>query len=193
MIATLEGTLDHRGNDCVIVNVGGVGFRAYVSGHTLSQLGSVKGGVFLHTHLHIRDDSVALYGFSSTEELSLFRNLVSVSGIGPKAALGLLSALNPEQLVMAIASGNTDLICQAPGIGKKTAGRLVVELRGKLEKEWSERGAPLMPEGADVISALIGLGYSLTEATKAVSALSCAEELSLEEKVRMALQQVARS
>jgi len=193
MIATLEGTLDHRGNDCVIVNVGGVGFRAYVSGHTLTQLGTVKGNVFLHTHLYIRDDAVALYGFSSTEELALFINLVSVSGIGPKAALGLLSALNPEQLVMAIASGNTDLICQAPGIGKKTAGRLVVELRGKLEKEWSETGAPLAPEGADVVSALIGLGYSLSEATKAVSALSCAEEFSLEEKIRMALQQVARS
>jgi len=190
MIATLEGTLQHRGNDCIIINVGGIGFQAYVSGHTLSQLGTVEGKVCLHTHLQLRDDVAALYGFASTEELALFRSLVSVSGIGPKAALGILSALNPEQLVMAITSGNTDLICQAPGIGRKIAGRLVVELRGRLEKEWSETGAPLTPEGADVISALVGLGYSLTEATKAVSGLSGAEELSLEGKVRMALQRM---
>ncbi len=191
MIATLEGTLDHRGNDCVIINVGGIGFRAHVSGHTLSQLGT-KGKVLLHTHLHLREDGAALYGFGSIEELALFKNLVSVSGIGPKAALGMLSALSPEQLVMAITSGNTDLICQAPGIGRKIAGRLVVELRGKLEKEWSETGTPLTPEGVDVISALVGLGYSLNEATKAVSGLSGAEDLSLEEKIRMALQQMAR-
>lgn len=191
MIATLEGTLEHRGNDCVIINVGGVGFRVYVSGYTLSQLGSSVGKVFLHTHLQVRDDGAALYGFASMEELSLFRNLVSVSGIGPKAALGLLSALNPQQLLMAIASGNTDLICQAPGIGRKTAGRIVVELRGKMEKEWSETGTPMTPDGADVVSALVGLGYSLTEAAKAVSGLSGAEELSLEEKIRMALQQIA--
>ena len=155
-------------------------------------MGTVEGKVFLHTHLHLREDNVSLYGFASREELALFRNLVSVSGIGPKVALGLLSALNPQQLVMAIASGNTDLICQAPGIGKKTADRLVVELRGKLEKEWKDIALPSAPEGADVIAALTGLGYSLTEAARAVSRLSGSEELSLEEKIRMALQQMVR-
>lgn len=192
MIATLEGTLEYRGNDSIIINVGGIGFRVYVSGFTLGQLGTVEGKVFLHTHLHLREDNVSLYGFASGEELALFRNLVSVSGIGPKVALGLLSALNPQQLVMAIASGNTDLICQAPGIGKKMADRLVVELRGKLEKEWKDIALPSAPEGADVIAALTGLGYSLTEAARAVSRLSGSEELSLEEKIRMALQQMVR-
>jgi len=192
MIATLEGTLEYRGDDSVIINVGGIGFRAYVSGFTLGQLGAVEGKVILHTHLHLREDNVSLYGFASGEELALFRNLVSVSGIGPKVALGLLSALNPQQLVMAIASGNTDLICQAPGIGKKTADRLVIELRDKLEKEWKEIALPSAPEGADVMAALTGLGYSLTEAARAVSRLSRSEELSLEEKIRMALQQMVR-
>ncbi len=192
MIATLEGTLEHRGNDSIIVNVGGIGFRVYVSGFTLGQLGAVEGKVILHTHLQLREDDVSLYGFASREELALFRNLVSVSGIGPKVALGLLSALNPQQLVMAIASGNTDLICQAPGIGKKTADRLVIELRDKLEKEWKEVALPSAPEGADVIAALTGLGYSLTEAARAVSRLSGSEELSVEEKIRMALQQMVR-
>ena len=192
MIATLEGTLQYRGNDSIIINVGGIGFRVYVSGSTLGQLGAVEGEVFLHTHLHLREDNVSLYGFTSGEELALFRNLISVSVIGPKVALGLLSALNPRQLVMAIASGNTDLISQAPGIGKKMADRLVIELRGKLEKEWKEVALPSAPEGADVIAALIGLGYSLTEAARAVSRLSGSEELSLEEKIRMALQQLVR-
>lgn len=192
MIATLEGILEYRGNDSIIINVGGIGFRVYVSGFTLGQLGAVEGKVILHTHLQLREDDVSLYGFASGEELALFRNLVSVSGIGPKVALGLLSALNPQQLVMAIASGNTDLICQAPGIGKKTADRLVVELRDKLEKEWKEVALPSAPESADVIAALTGLGYSLTEAARAVSRLSRSEELSLEEKIRMALQQMVR-
>jgi Holliday junction DNA helicase RuvA len=192
MIATLEGILEYRGNDSIIINVGGIGFRVYVSGFTLGQLGAVEGKVILHTHLQLREDDVSLYGFASGEELALFRNLVSVSGIGPKVALGLLSALNPQQLVMAIASGNTDLICQAPGIGKKTADRLVVELRDKLEKEWKEVALPSAPESADVIAALTGLGYSLTEAARAVSRLSGSEELSVEEKIRMALQQMVR-
>lgn len=192
MIATLEGILEYRGNDSIIINVGGIGFRVYVSGFTLGQLGAVEGKVILHTHLQLREDDVSLYGFASGEELALFRNLVSVSGIGPKVALGLLSALNPQQLVMAIASGNTDLICQAPGIGKKTADRLVIELRDKLEKEWKDVALPSAPEGADVIAALTGLGYSLTEAARAVSRLSRSEELSLEEKIRMALQQMVR-
>ncbi len=192
MIATLEGILEYRGNDSIIINVGGIGFRVYVSGFTLGQLGAVEGKVILHTHLQLREDDVSLYGFASGEELALFRNLVSVSGIGPKVALGLLSALNPQQLVMAIASGNTDLICQAPGIGKKTADRLVIELRDKLEKEWKEVALPSAPESADVIAALTGLGYSLTEAARAVSRLSGSEELSLEEKIRMALQQMVR-
>jgi len=191
MIATLEGILEYRGNDYVIINVGGIGFRVYVSGSTLSQVGTVKGKVSLYTHLHVREDNISLYGFASNEELALFRNLISVSGVGSKVALTLLSALNPEQVVMAIASGDIDLISKAPGIGKKMAGRLIVELKGKLEKEWTETALPLAPESADVIAALTGLGYSLTEASKAISKLPDSEGLSLEEKIKLALQQTA--
>jgi len=190
MIATLEGILEYRGNDSVIINIGGIGFRVYVSGSTLGQLGTVKGKVSLYTHLHVREDNISLYGFASDEELALFRNLISVSGIGSKVALTLLSALNPEQVVMAIASGDVDLISQAPGIGKKMASRLIVELRGKLEKEWKETALPLAPESADVIAALTGLGYSLAEATNAVSRLPDSGEISLEERIKMALQQM---
>lgn len=192
MIAALEGTLEHRGIDSVIINVGGIGFLVYVPDSTLRQIGAVKGRVSLHTHLHVREDNVALYGFASSEEMALFKRLISVSGVGSKVALALLSALSPEQLVMAITSGNIDLISQTPGIGKKMAGRLVVELRGKLEKEWKDVALPLTSESTDVIAALSGLGYSLTEATRAVSKIPASEELSLEEKIRIALQQMAR-
>jgi len=191
MIATLEGILEYRGNDSVIINVGGVGFRVYVSSSTSSQLGAVKGRVSLYTHLQVRDDGMSLYGFGSSDELTLFRSLISVTGIGAKLALTVLSALNPEQLVMAITSGDIDLLSQAPGVGKKMASRLVVELRGKFEKEWKEVALPLAPENADVIAALTGLGYSVAEATKAISRLPDSRGLSLEEKIKMALQQLS--
>jgi Holliday junction DNA helicase RuvA len=193
MIATLEGILEYRGNDSIIIDVSGIGFRVYVPSSTLNQLGAVKGKVSLYTHLHVREDNISLYGFASSEELALFKNLISVSGIGAKLGLAILSALRPEQIVMAITSGDIDLLSQAPGVGKKMAGRLVVELRGKLEKEWKEVALPLAPESADVIAALTGLGYSLSEATKAISKLPDSEKLSLEEKIRMALQQMARA
>ena len=191
MIATLEGTLAYRGDDSVIINVGGIGFRVYVSSSTSSQLGAVKGRVSLYTHLHVREDNISLYGFASSEELALFKNLISVSGIGSKLALAMLSAFNPEQLIVAITSGDIDLLSRAPGVGRKMASRLVVELRGKLEKEWKDVALPLAPESADVIAALTGLGYSVAEATKAISRLPDPDGLSLEEKIRMALQQLA--
>jgi Holliday junction DNA helicase RuvA len=191
MIATLEGILEYRGQDSVIINVAGMGFRVHVPSSTSSGLGAVKSRVSLYTHLHVREDSISLYGFASSEELTLFKSLISVTGIGAKLALAVLSTLSPEQLVMAITSGDVDLLCQTPGIGKKIASRLVVELRGKLEKEWKEVALPLAPAHADVIAALTGLGYSITEATKAISKLPDWEALTLEEKVRMALQQLA--
>ena len=190
MIATLEGTLAYRAEGSVIINVGGIGFRVYVSSSTSGQLGAVKGRVSLYTHLHVREDNISLYGFASSEELALFKNLISVSGIGSKLALAMLSAFDPEQLIVAITSGDIDLLSRAPSVGMKIASRLVVELRGKLEKEWKEVALPLAPESADVIAALTGLGYSLTEATKAISKLPDSGELSLEEKIKMALQQM---
>jgi len=191
MIATVEGVLEYRGNDSVVINVGGIGLQVYVPGPTLNQLGAVNGKVSLYTHLHVREDNVSLYGFASSEELALFKSVISVSGIGCKLALALLSTFSPEQLIMAITSGDVDLLSQAPGMGKKMASRVVVELKGKMEKEWKEVALPLAPESVDVISALTGLGYSVTEATRAVSKLPGSEGLSLEEKVRMALQQMA--
>jgi Holliday junction DNA helicase RuvA len=191
VIATLEGRLDYRGVDSIIINVGGIGFHVHVPGSTMNQLGAVGDTVAVHTHLHVTQDSVSLYGFASGEELALFKNLISVSGVGPKVGVALLSSLPAEQLAMAITSDQIDLISQVPGVGKKMAGRLVIELKSKLGKEWKEAALPLAPENADAIAALTSLGYSLREATQAVSRLPSPSELSLEEKVKLALEQLA--
>lgn len=193
MIIALEGTLESRGLDVAVIKVGSLSLEVHVPTSTLSRLGAVGDKVYVHTHLYLREDNIAIYGFASAEELGLFKHLISVSGIGPKAALGLLSMFSPDQLASAIISGNVDLISQVPGIGKKTAGRIVLELRGKLEKGWGEIGVPvLVQEDADVVAALTSLGYSLREATQAVSSLPISKDMDLEERVRLALQRLAK-
>lgn len=191
MIATLEGTLEYCGIDAAVIKVGGVGVQVYLPGSTLSQLGALGDKISLYTHLYVKEDNISLYGFTSTEEVALFKNLISISGIGPKVALALLSKLSAEQLATAIISGNVDLIQQVPGIGKKMANRLVVELRDKLEREWKEAALPLAPKDSDAIAALTSLGYSLREAAQVVSSIPNSSELSLEEKVKTALQELS--
>ena len=194
MIVAIDGILESRGIDWVVIKVGPISLQVNIPGSTLSRLGGVGDRVYLRTHFYIKDDNIALYGFASVEELEIFRHLISVSGIGPKTALALLSAFNPEQLASAIVSGNVELLSQVPGLGKKTAGRIVLELKGKLEK--MPVGAitiGLTQEDADVVAALTNLGYSLREATQAVSSLPNSPELDLEEKVKLALRQLARA
>jgi len=191
MIATLEGTLEYCGIDSAVIKVGGVGVLVYLPGSTLIQLGALGDRISLYTHLYVKEDNISLYGFTSTEEVALFKNLISISGIGPRIALALLSKLSAEQLATAIISGNVDLIQQVPGIGKKMANRLVVELRDKLEREWKEAALPLAPEDSDTIAALTSLGYSLREVIQVVSSIPNSSELSLEEKVKTALQELA--
>jgi len=194
MIVALEGILERRGIDSAVVKIGPLSLQVYIPGSTLSRLGAVGDKVHLHTHLYVREDNIAIYGFSSTEELALFQNLISVSGIGPKAALAFLSTFSVEQLASAIISGNVDLLTQVPGIGKKIAGRVVLELKGKLEKGWEGVISPVLTrEDADVVAALISLGYSLREATQAVANLPASEDMNLEEKVKLALSQLART
>jgi len=191
MIATLEGILEHCGLGSVVIKVGGVGIQVYVPSLTLSRLGVIGDKVSLYTHLYVKEDNISLYGFASSEEVALFKNLISISGIGPRIALALLSKLSAEQLATAIISGNVALIEQVPGIGKKMANRLVVELRDKLEREWKEAALPLAPEDSDAIAALTSLGYSLREVIQVVSSIPNSSELSLEEKVKTALQELA--
>ena len=193
MITALEGILESRTNNSALVKVGPITLNVFVSTTTLSWLGNPGSIVRLHTYLYIREDNIALYGFASREELQLFQSLLTVSSIGPRNALGILSVLNPEQLVAAIEGGNDGLLSQVPGIGKKTAGRIILELKGKLEKAWGVAISPSLTGGdTDIVAALTGLGYSLREATQAAAGLTDTEGLDLEEKVKLALQKLAK-
>ena len=188
MIASLNGKLESLGSDGAIINVGGIGFRVYMPTSTLSTLGKIGEEVKLHTYLHLREDNAALYGFASTDELGLFQNLISVSGLGPKLALAMLSAMNIEKLTMAIATSSADLLTEVPGIGKKMANRLILELKEKIGAGWITTPAvQLAEENAEVVAALTSLGYSVSEASRAVASLPPDSELSLEDKVKQTL------
>ncbi len=188
MIASLHGKLESLSSDGAVINVGGIGFRVSMSTSTLSTLGAIGEEVKLHTHFHLREDNAALYGFATTDELGLFQNLISVSGLGPKLALAMLSAMNIERLTMAIATSSVDLLTEIPGIGKKMANRLILELKEKIGAGWITTPAvQLVEENAEVLAALTSLGYSVSEATRAVASLPPDSKLSLEDKVKQTL------
>ena len=188
MISSLYGKLESLGSDYAIIDVGGIGFQVYMSTSGLSTLGTIGKEVKLHTYLHLREDNVSLFGFASAQELSMFKTLLNVSGLGPRLALAMLSAMDAEQLVVAIASGNADLLTGIPGIGKKMANRLVLELKDKLGAGLiASPMAELAQDNADVLAALTALGYSAAESTRALATLPRDQSLSLEEKVRLAL------
>ncbi|MBI3287599.1 MAG: Holliday junction branch migration protein RuvA, partial [Chloroflexi bacterium] len=147
--------------------------------------------VRLHTYLHVRDNELALYGFASEDELDLFELLLGVNGVGPRTALSALSALRPEDLRRAVVQGDGELLRHIPGIGRKTAERIILDLKDKLGMEGGPaRGAPSVLD-AEVVAALTTLGYSLAEAREAVGSLP-AGELSLEEKVMLALRYLGK-
>ena len=189
MIASLRGRLVSLSSDGVIIDVGGIGFQVFMPTSTLSTLGRTGDEVSLHTHFHLREDNATLYGFATADELRLFQTLIGVSGLGPRLALAMLSAMSVEQLVMAIATGSTELLSRIPGIGKKMADRLIVELRGKLGADWITAPAiPISGDDTEVLAALTSLGYSVAEASKAVATLPTDQNLSIEERVTLALQ-----
>jgi Holliday junction DNA helicase RuvA len=190
MIATLKGELRVRGSDWILVEVGGVGFRLEVPASTLEELGDLGETVRLFTHLYVREDALTLFGFATAEEQELFEVLLGVSGVGPKLALSLLSSTSSETLRRAIAQEDVDLLVRVPGIGRKTATRLILELKGKIDL--SRVGLPgpttLAPEQVELIEVLTSLGYSTAEARAAVSSLPPeARNMELEERLRLAL------
>jgi Holliday junction DNA helicase RuvA len=193
MIAAVEGTLVSRGTNTVIVKAGPLSLQINVPGSLISRLGHPGSTVTLYTHLYVREDIISLYGFATGRELALFDQLITVSGIGPKVALALLTALNADQITTGIISGNADLLSQVPGIGKKTAARIILDLKSKLEKGWDgEVIAAVTDSDSDAVSALTGLGYSIREAAQALSAIAQTEDMSVEDRVRLALQQLAK-
>ncbi len=187
MIAGIKGRIESIGSTWVIVDVGGVSFQVFLPTSTLSTLGVVGQEVKLHTHLHIREDNMTLYGFGSASELALFQTLITVSGVGPKVGLAMLSAMDVESLTTTIVSGDTSLLTSIPGIGKRTAERIVLELKEKISAGWMiTQDVESVQSNSEVLAALTSLGYSVAEATRAVATLS-STQMSIEDKVKMAL------
>jgi Holliday junction DNA helicase RuvA len=192
MIVGLEGKLASIAADHVVVNVGGVFYKVSMPGSSIGTLGKPGDKVRLHTHLYVREDQMALYGAIEERQLRLFESLLTVSGIGPKVALSILSTMPVDSLESAIASGNVDLLTRIPGIGRKTASRLVLEMKGKLDLV-AAAGITATPSAAsEVVEALSGLGYSPAEIQSALSGLPKDQELGVEEMVLLALKRLGR-
>lgn len=192
MIAALRGTLLTQALDHVVIEAAGVGYQVWVPRPVVQRLGGVGDEVRLLTHLIVREDAMTLYGFTSNEERSFFELLLTVSGVGPKVALALLSAAPIDQLQIAIANENTAVLAQAPGVGKKTAARLVLELKTKIAQlgqlpPTAETSSTLGRVNAEVQEVLQSLGYSPLEAQAAVSSLPANAPTEIEERLRAAL------
>ena len=201
MFYYLNGTVAHIGPYLAVIDCGGVGYACRTTNHTLASLTQGKQAK-LYTYLHVREDVFELYGFASEGELSSFQMLLGVSGVGPKAALAILSSTTPEGLAMAIVSENEKALTCAPGIGKKIAQRIILELKDKLAKgqltsntgESFSGGVTIIPENkaSEASAALAVLGYSQTEITAALRGLDV-EQLSLEQIIKQALKRMMRS
>ncbi len=177
MIAFVEGTVAEVRADRVIVQVGGFGVEVLATPRALA--GCRPGAsVRLATHLVVREDGWSLYGFADADGRALFQQLLGVGGVGPKLALGLLAALTPQQVALAVATGDAALLATAPGVGKRTAERLVVELKGKLPEALEAGAAPptaaTSPAVADAVAALVALGYRESTVRAAVADLAAA-------------------
>ena len=202
MIAMLTGQLISKGTDQVIIEVaGGIGYRVLIPLSTFYSLPD-DGTVKLHIHTHVREDALLLYGFLTADERALFILLLSVAGVGPKLALNILSHASPCDLRQAIAGSDVKRLATLPGIGKKSAERLVLELKEKINKldlsgDALDRGqniaiAPAPDQSEDALSALLNLGYKEAQARKTLAAIAIAPETPLEEILKSALKSLMR-
>ena len=193
MIVNVRGILEVVGPDWVHVQVGGVTLQVFVPASSIGELGPLGGQVNLHTQLRIRDETPVLYGFTTPASSEMFQLLNGVSGVGPRLALALLSGLSTARLQQAIVSADVVTLASAPGVGRRTASRIVLDLKGKVDVEEAGLVASQTNDDIEVIAALTALGYSTNEARRAVSNLEKGPELTLEDRVRLALQQFGAS
>ena len=198
MFYYLDGMIVHIEPNLAVVDCGGVGYACRTSNTTLSGLRKGQKGR-LYTYLNVGEGVFELYGFASQGELGSFKQLISVSGVGPKAAIAILSATTPEGLAMAVITGDEKTLTAAPGIGKKIAQRIILELKDKIAKEQKEAGltavSPVAPiegnKSVEAAQALAVLGYSQSDISTALKGLD-AQSLSLEELIRQALRKMVK-
>lgn len=201
MIAYIKGELADVSDSGIVVESNMTGYAISVPSSVISQLPPIGEQVKIHTYLHVREDAMLLYGFLTKDDLAIFKLLITVNGIGPKAALGVLSAISPDELRFAILSDDVKTISKAPGIGAKTAKKLILELKDKLRIEDAfeirlKHAEEAMHEGEkeaqasiqnDAVAALVALGYSNTEALKAVRQVEITKDTDVEDVLKAAL------
>lgn len=202
MIAYLKGTLEEIGNDYIIVDVNNIGYQVKVSLRVIEGMPRLGEKIKIHTYTYVREDVIALYGFLTKDDLNMFLLLLGVNGVGPKGALGILSVFSAQELRLAIIAQDSKTIAKAPGIGAKTAQRMLIDLKDKVsvEETFEQMGAEVSETydrtsdnaGArsDVVEALTALGYSPSESLKAVKAVEITEDMDSEAILKAALKHI---
>ena len=186
----IKGTLAHKGDGFLVIDASGVGYMIYTSLHSITCCGDVGDEITMYTYLHVREDVMDLFGFATNEERAMFLKLISVSGVGPKAALAMLSVTTPAKLAAAVVTGDEKVLTKASGVGAKMAQRVILELKDKIDTDELDLETDDAPEaisdaGAEAVSALIVLGYSPGEARAAVGKAGAGQ--SVEEIIKKAL------
>ena len=202
VISFVKGSLAEKFEDSVIVEAGGIGYRIFVPTSVLEHLPKTGETVKIYTYFSVREDAMSLYGFLSRQDLEMFRQLIGVNGVGPKSALGILSALSPDTLRLAVISGDAKAISKAPGVGSKTAQRIILDLKDKVKAEDILDGftEPVSGHGEvsnvgeigkEAIEALTALGYSASEASGVVKKVTITESMTAEDVLKAALKHLA--
>lgn len=201
MLYNIKGKLTVTDVNFIVVECGGIGFKCFTTLNTAKTVGEIGKEVNVYTYLAVREDAMDLYGFATTAELDAFKLLITVSGIGPKAAVAILSELTPDKLALCIASGDAKSITRAQGVGKKTAERVVLELKDKMgsmniSSDNSNAVAGVLSvnessNASEAVEALVALGYSQSDAAMAVSTLD--KSMSVDEMIRFGLKQLAKN
>ena len=203
MYSYIKGILTDMEEDLIVVEAGGIGYNIYTTGQTFNYLPSVGEEVKIYTYLHIREDAMILYGFLTKDDLRVFKLLIGVNGIGPKGALAILSVMTTDDLRFAVLGDDAKAISKAPGVGAKTAQRLILELKDKLSLEDAfeqklantqmKEVAKNHAKGAknEAVQALVALGYSSSEALKALNGIEITEDTDVEDILKAALKNMA--
>ena len=199
MFAYIKGSLVQKSNNYVVIDVGGIGYKIFMATKAIETLGEIGKVVKVHTHYYVREDNISLYGFNTNEELRMFELLLQVSGIGAKSAIAMLSEISPSSFALAVISDDISQLVKIPGIGKKTAARIVLELKDKLKTEEAitkteevKLSITNEEETSEAIAALQVLGYTKREIEKALENVDT-KNLQLEEIIKQGLKNLARN
>lgn len=195
MISYIRGELAAVGEEQVVVEVQGIGYGIFMPGQAMTMLPPIGSEVKIHTYLNVREDAMQLFGFLTKDDLKVFRLLIGVNGIGPKGGLNILSKMTPDDLRFAVLAGDVKAISAAPGIGKKTAEKLIIELKDKLNIDdvlTKEEEVMSVPSGgvdmqSEAVQALVALGYGSAESLKAVKKVPMTETMTVEELLKQSL------